>query len=135
MLAVMRETMRTRYQLLHYLYTRFYRAHTQGETVARPVLHEFPLDRTARDLDSQYMLGPALMVAPFFDEDQVTRTVYLPNSDRWYKMAGHFVESVTPDSQNQTELVDSESSRPLLLRGGSILPVVAERRLPQIGRA
>ena len=35
-----REAVETRYQLLPYLYTLFYDAHTEGGTVVRPVFHE-----------------------------------------------------------------------------------------------
>ena len=49
---------------------------------------------------------------------------YAPKCCRWFKLSSDFVAEVTVDEKNQTELTDAESDRPLLLRGGSILPVV-----------
>lgn len=59
---------RTRYQFLHYFYTGLFRSHTTGETFARPVFHEFPREVAARKVDTQYMLGSAIMITPFLFE-------------------------------------------------------------------
>lgn len=60
--------LRVRYQLLHYLYTAFYHAHTSGVTVVRPMHHEFPRDAHARTIDQQFLLGGSLLVSPFLFE-------------------------------------------------------------------
>ena len=60
-----RNSLRLRYQLLPYLYTLFYKAHTFGHTVARPLFHEFPEDNNTHAIDEQFMLGPSLLVSPF----------------------------------------------------------------------
>jgi alpha-D-xyloside xylohydrolase len=39
-----------------------------GTPMMRPMLVEFPEDRTAWFLDQQYMFGPDLLVAPVFTE-------------------------------------------------------------------
>ena len=41
-------------------------AHATGSPVMRPMVLEFPDDRPRADLDPQYMLGDALLVAPVF---------------------------------------------------------------------
>jgi alpha 1,3-glucosidase len=33
-----------RYDLIHYLYTQFHMASTEGEPIMRPMYHEFPQD-------------------------------------------------------------------------------------------
>lgn len=66
-----KDALETRYQLLHYLYTRFYRAHVNGETVVRPMHHVFPHDTAARTMDEQFFLGPSIMVSPFLNEVSV----------------------------------------------------------------
>lgn len=53
-------------------------AHTLGLPVARPLFAEFPADKKARDIDDQFMLGHALMVAPILQPDTLNRTVYFP---------------------------------------------------------
>ncbi len=63
------KALRVRYSLLPYLYTLFVRAHLLGTPVARPVFLEFPEDRNTYDLgERQFMLGPAVMVAPILEE-------------------------------------------------------------------
>ncbi len=63
------KALRTRYALLPYLYTLFVNAHLKGHPVARPLFMEFPLDQTTYGLgERQFMLGPALMVAPVLEE-------------------------------------------------------------------
>uniref|UniRef100_A0A8C6NTV2 alpha-glucosidase n=1 Tax=Nothobranchius furzeri TaxID=105023 RepID=A0A8C6NTV2_NOTFU len=59
--------LRIRYTLLPYLYTLFYKAHTTGETVVRPVLHEFYSDRATWDVDLQFLWGKHLLITPVLD--------------------------------------------------------------------
>uniref|UniRef100_A0A8B9C233 alpha-glucosidase n=1 Tax=Anser brachyrhynchus TaxID=132585 RepID=A0A8B9C233_9AVES len=56
-----------RYTLLPYLYTLFYKAHTQGDTVARPVLHEFYSDEATWGVDRQFLWGPGLLISAVLD--------------------------------------------------------------------
>ncbi|WP_435300618.1 alpha-xylosidase [Timonella sp. A28] len=51
-------------------------AAAQGIPVMRPMVLEFPHDRTARAIGTQYMLGDALLVAPVFHEK--TGEFYVP---------------------------------------------------------
>jgi alpha-D-xyloside xylohydrolase len=48
-----------------------------GWPMMRAMALEFPEDRTCQYLDTQYMLGSALLVAPVFDPDKQV-TYYLP---------------------------------------------------------
>lgn len=57
-----------RYAHLHYYYTLFFRAHTEGSTVIRPVFHEFPHDVNTYGLEEQFMIGKSIMVAPLLHE-------------------------------------------------------------------
>ncbi|ELK15857.1 Sucrase-isomaltase, intestinal [Pteropus alecto] len=59
-----RHYLNIRYTLLPYLYTLFYKAHSFGETVARPVLHEFYQDVNSWAEDTQFLWGPALLITP-----------------------------------------------------------------------
>jgi alpha-glucosidase (family GH31 glycosyl hydrolase) len=46
------------------MYTLFYRSHTFGETVVRPLFFEFPTEFNSHSIDRQYLFGPALLVSP-----------------------------------------------------------------------
>jgi alpha-D-xyloside xylohydrolase len=52
--------------IMPYLLDAAWEAHTRGYPVMRPMVLEFQDDPTCRYLDTQYMLGSALMVAPIF---------------------------------------------------------------------
>ncbi|KAM9316521.1 sucrase-isomaltase, intestinal [Gastrophryne carolinensis] len=78
-----RNALNIRYRLLPYLYTLMYEAHTQGNTVIRPLLHEFTSDKITWDIYKQFLWGPAFMISPVLEEKQTSVNAYIPNS-RWY---------------------------------------------------
>ena len=59
-----------------------------GVPTMRPLAYEFPADEGAVDINDQYMLGPALLVAPVTTQNATGRSVYFPcegaaGSTRW----------------------------------------------------
>ncbi len=66
-----RNSMSWRYSMLRYLYTLFFRAHTMGETVARPVFHEFSHDNNTHGIDKQFMWGRSVLISPFLFEVKI----------------------------------------------------------------
>uniref|UniRef100_A0A674GCW2 alpha-glucosidase n=1 Tax=Taeniopygia guttata TaxID=59729 RepID=A0A674GCW2_TAEGU len=63
-----------RYTLLPYLYTLHYKAHTRGDTVVRPLLHEFYSDEITWDIDRQFLWGPGLLISPALEPVAVDNT-------------------------------------------------------------
>ena len=64
-------------RLMPYLYRMALTAHEEGIPMMRPMLLEFPDDLTAPFVDTQYMLGDSLLVAPIFNPDGIGQ-YYLP---------------------------------------------------------
>jgi alpha-glucosidase len=62
--ATCRRAIETRYRLLPYLYSVFEEASRTGLPVARPVFFADPADRALRAVDSAFLLGRDLWVAP-----------------------------------------------------------------------
>lgn len=63
-----RRALGMRYRLLPYLYTAFAHAALRGAPVARPLFFEYPGDRSARGVHSQWMLGADLLISPVLHE-------------------------------------------------------------------
>uniref|UniRef100_A0A672UQC1 Lysosomal alpha-glucosidase n=1 Tax=Strigops habroptila TaxID=2489341 RepID=A0A672UQC1_STRHB len=85
--AAMRSALHLRYSLLPFLYTLFHRAHSAGETVARPLFLEFPQDRNTWAVDRQLMWGAALLITPVLEAGQTKVSGYFPPGT-WYSLAG-----------------------------------------------
>ena len=62
-------------------------AHDYGWPMMRAMMLEFPDDPACRHLDMQYMLGPALLVAPVFSETSEV-TYYLPSGEWRHLLSG-----------------------------------------------
>nr|UEK51507.1 glucosidase 2 alpha-E-like protein [Parasacculina yatsui] len=62
--AAAREALGLRYRLLPLLYTLLYRAQQSGAMVVRPLPFQFPREAALRGIDTQFMWGNVLMVAP-----------------------------------------------------------------------
>ncbi|XP_003707619.2 lysosomal alpha-glucosidase isoform X1 [Megachile rotundata] len=114
-----KRALRIRYWLLPYLYTLFFRAHKFGETVARPLFFEFPSDSNTYDIDAQFLWGSSLMIVPVLEEGKKTVTAYLPRGP-WYDL---YTRNVTFGVDKYYTLNAPLDIIPLMIRGGSILPV------------
>ncbi|KAK5108679.1 hypothetical protein LTR62_008084 [Meristemomyces frigidus] len=118
-----RRAMGVRYSLLNYMYTLFYHAHTQGETVMRALAWEFPEDQTLAGTFSQFMLGPCLLVTPVLEPlvDHVQGVFPgIGKGTRWYDW--YSLEEVTgvQPQENVTLSAPLEHIN-VHVRGGSVL--------------
>lgn len=75
---VAREFTELKLQLKPYLKKMAVETHETGVPMMRAMVLEFPDDPTCEDIDTQYMLGDDLLVAPVFREDGVAR-FYVPD--------------------------------------------------------
>lgn len=109
---------RLRYELMPYIYSLAGRVHFDDYTIMRPLAMDFPSDKRVRPVATQYMFGPALMVAPVTEYGARTREVYFPAGSVWYD----FYTSA-PQAGGVTATVAAPYERiPLYVRAGAILP-------------
>jgi alpha-D-xyloside xylohydrolase len=108
---------RLRYALLPYIYSVAGMTTQNSSTMMRPLVMDFPADRTARELNDEYMFGPDMLVAPITQYKQRERSVYLPATSAWYNFwTGEAVASGSIASAAPYDEI------PLFVRAGSILP-------------
>ncbi|KAK2509748.1 hypothetical protein MC885_012888 [Smutsia gigantea] len=116
--TISRRVLQTRYTLLPYLYTLMHKAHVEGSTVVRPLLHEFTDDHTTWDIDRQFMLGPAILISPVLESSTSEIHAYFPRG-RWYDYS---MESVNTSIGEWKTLQAPLDHINLHIRGGYILP-------------
>ncbi|OBT72124.1 hypothetical protein VF21_09169 [Pseudogymnoascus sp. 05NY08] len=110
--AVLRKFVNLKHTLMPYLYNSAIQSHETGIPMLRALFLEFPNDRSTWHLDTQYMLGESLLVAPVFNAEGKVE-YYLP-SGRWYGLLdGKFREGAGYITENH-----GFDSLPLLLRPG-----------------
>lgn len=124
--SYMRAAMNARLALTPYLYTLFHQAHALGDTVTRPLFFEFPSDPQVSALDTQAMLGPALLVSPVLTQGAVTKTAYFPDA-LWYDyFTGALLNNATGMAVPGWNTIPAPlASIPVHLRGGYIVPTQA----------
>lgn len=111
-----REYAELRYGLVPYLYTLAEEAARTGIPVVRPLVLEYPEDRRTHDIDTQFLLGEDLLVAPVFEESG-ERSVYLPE--------GEWVDHWTGERHAGGRTVERTAdlgTLPLYVRAGSVVP-------------
>jgi len=116
-----RTAMAIRYTLLPYMYTLFHHAHTTGATVMRALSWEFPNDESLVETDRQFMLGPAIMVAPVLDQGANHTNATFPGgeNEKWYDWYTH--EARSGSEGNLVDLKAPLGNIPVFIRGGNIL--------------
>ncbi len=117
-LDLARQVIDDRYRLLPYMYSLFDTASRIGQPVVAPTVFHYPDDAGTYTQDTEFMLGPMLLVAPVVREGATTRTVYLPGDTPWTDIrtgvqhaGGHTVTVPAP-----------LGAIPLFARDGAILP-------------
>ena len=69
--------------MLPYYYTLFYKAHTTGSLVVRGLFQEFPYNKNCRNIDRQFLIGPAFLVTPVLEPGKTTVNGYFPIESKW----------------------------------------------------
>ena len=121
---VTRAFTRLKLRLMPYLAQAGVEAHQTGVPVMRPMVLEFPDDPGAATVDTQYMLGPDLLVAPVFTEDGGV-DVYVPAGTWTSLLTGRQVTG--PRWVRERHGFDT---LPLYVRPGAVLPVAAHDERP-----
>jgi alpha-D-xyloside xylohydrolase len=98
---------------------------SEGVPMLRPMALEFPDDPATAHLDTQYLLGDALLVAPVFSPDG-TVTYYVPAGTWTNLLDGTAI--VGPRWVTETHGFDS---LPVLVRPGTVLPIGARDDSPE----
>ena len=118
-----RKVIKTRYQLLDYIYTAMYRQSADGTPMLSPLFFLYPSDRNTLLIDLQWFYGPSLLISPVTDENSTSVRLYLPD-DQFYDFFTRDPirgrgEYITLDNVDFTSI-------PIHIRGGSIIPVRAD---------
>ena len=111
-------------RLMPYLYAKAIEAHKEGTPMMRPMVFEFTADPAVSYLDSQYMLGDALLAAPILREDSVCQ-YYLPKGVWTHLLSGE----VRKGGCWQEDTYDY-FSLPLYVKENTLLAVGTEEHLP-----
>jgi alpha-glucosidase (family GH31 glycosyl hydrolase) len=81
--AAHRKAYGLRYQLLTYIYSSLFVAHSRGGTLARPLLFTDSSDLAARNATQQWMLGESLLVSPVISPNTTKITPHF-TAGTWY---------------------------------------------------
>lgn len=145
---------RLRYKFLPYLYQLFIAQEQSGEALLRPLFYDFP-DRPALplgDIADQFMVGPAVMQAPFVNDDQrdqpaalpipgqkrpasrsaartLSRKVILPAGADWFSLT----DGRWHGGGITLQVKSTTDSTPLFIRAGTVLPL--RPGLPELATA
>lgn len=114
---VAREFTELKLQLKPYLLKMAQETHETGVPMMRAMVLEFPDDPTCEDIDTQYMLGDDLLVAPVFREDGVAR-FYVPDDDTGQAWTNIITDTAYEPGKWYTEQYDYHTL-PVLARPGT----------------
>ena len=108
-----------RYELLPYIYSYEHHDSESGVGLVRPLFWEFPADPKSARMDSEWMFGDALLVAPVVTQGAESTVIYLPPG-RWFDYA---TGRQYAGAQTVILPVDAKTWKdiPLFVRSGSIV--------------
>jgi alpha-D-xyloside xylohydrolase len=107
-----------RYRLMPYIYSLAWKVTSEGYTIMRPLVFDYPNDSQVFDIKDQFLFGPAFLVNPVTTAGATSRRVYLP-AGTWYDFW-----TGASSAGGTTATVDAPLSLiPLFIKAGSIVPM------------
>ena len=117
-LPLIHDALRFRKRLQPYLYSLSHEAMITGHPIIRPIVYHFQSDVKSRDQSFEFLLGPWLLVASVYEENAVSRTLYLPSGTKWY----NFWTDEIYDGGRMITVSATLDVFPLFVREGALLP-------------
>lgn len=103
--------------LLPYIYESAQTAVRESRPMMRPLVFDYQADRAVTDIEDEYLFGDSLLVAPFMEEDQTSRKVYLPEG-KWHDLfTGRCYEG------KKWHESDRKSRLPVYIKADAMIPV------------
>ncbi|MBT9671130.1 family 31 glucosidase [Secundilactobacillus kimchicus] len=113
--AIMKKYMELRENLKGYIRTQMKAAHEVGTPVIRPLFYDFSKDSTAWNVESEFMFGDSILIAPILYAKETSRQVYLPDGTNWFNA---YTNEEVPGGQRIQ--VDAPMDRiPVFIRQGA----------------
>jgi alpha-glucosidase len=106
------------------MYTLFHQAHTTGSTVMRALAWEFPNEPQLAGVDTQFLLGPNILVTPVLEPQANTVNGVFPglvDGEIWYDW--YTGEKVQAEAGVNTTISAPLGHIPVYIRGGAVLPI------------
>jgi alpha-D-xyloside xylohydrolase len=116
---ILRPFLFMRERLKPYIMKQMELAHKKGIPPMRPLFFDYPNDPGCVDIDTQFLFGPDLLVAPVIEQGAISRPVYLPAGVEWKDAWDDQIYQ-----GGQTIKADAPLNRvPVYLRNGADLPI------------
>lgn len=133
---VLRDCVKRKISLTPYILQEALHGHREGVPLMRPMFLEFPDDLNTYAIDTQYMFGSNLLVAPVFTEDgsvsfYVPYTSSSPEEESRGKWISWFDHNKTYEPGWWYHETHDFSSLPILIRPGTATPVNRVLKTPE----
>lgn len=115
---IYRKYVELHYQFIPYIYDLLKETENTGIAPMRPLVLEYENDETTFNLNSEYMVGPSMLIAPVTEPGVSKKMVYLPEGE-WYDYFTH-----EKHTGKQWILKDAPlDTCPIYIKAGSIIPM------------
>ena len=116
--SIIRKYLKLRYKLLPYLYTLAWDSAQTGIPPLRPLFWNNPTDIQFMDVQDEFLLGDALLLAPILHKGERSRPIILPPG-KWYS----FGDNLSHIGDKQFIYPAALSTIPFFVKEGTILPM------------
>lgn len=114
---ISRTLINQRMALVPYIYTAFANYHFNGTPPFRALVVDYPEDKNVYQLDDQFLIGDAIMAAPFYNGSQ-SKDVYFPEG-KWYNL---YTREAYEGGQTH-KIAYKQDQLPLFVKENSIIPM------------
>ena len=117
-LKIYRKFVELRYRFIPYIYDLFYKMQTTGLPIMRPLVLHYEDDPNVWNLNSEFLAGDSILVAPVLEQGATKRMVYLPK--------GTWIDFDTKEKYEGGCYIIKDAPIdvcPMFIKAGSIIPM------------